>query len=169
MTSYSAEELYDIVSDVDSYNQFVPYCTGSRVLGPSKSSEARRNDQGASKIVDAELTIGFSALRESYVSEVSMRPNEWVLVRLRKRRYPNLQAKAKPSPLFQELRTAWRFRPLPASPSASFPRTEVNFTLSFAFSNPLYATIAGQVFEKLSGSMIDAFRTRSESVYGRRR
>ncbi|KAL4400068.1 ubiquinone binding protein [Malassezia pachydermatis] len=155
MTSYSAEELYDIVSDVDSYNQFVPYCTGSRVLGPSKSSEARRNDQGASKIVDAELTIGFSALRESYVSEVSMRPNEW--------------AKAKPSPLFQELRTAWRFRPLPASPSASFPRTEVNFTLSFAFSNPLYATIAGQVFEKLSGSMIDAFRTRSESVYGRRR
>ena len=86
---YTPKELYSIVSDVDSYHHFLPYCLGSRVIGPSDSPRAKENRQNASSIVDAELTIGFSAFRESYVSEVSMRPNEWVL------------AHAKPSPLFQ--------------------------------------------------------------------
>lgn len=152
---YTPKELYDIVSDVDSYHQFLPYCLGSRVIGPSDSSRAKENRQHASSIVDAELTIGFSAFRESYVSEVSMRPNEWVL------------AHAKPSPLFHELHTAWHFRPLPAGTSISL--TEVTFILSFAFSSPFYAAVAGQVFEKLSSSMIEAFRQRAQSVYGQRR
>ena len=148
-------DRYSIVSDVDSYHLFLPYCLGSRVIGPSDSPRAKENRQNASSIVDAELTIGFSAFRESYVSEVSMRPNEWVL------------AHAKPSPLFQELHTAWPFRPLPAD--ASIPRTEVTFTLAFAFSSPFYAAVAGQVFEKLSYSMLEAFQQRARSVYGLRR
>lgn len=152
---YTPKELYSIVSDVDSYHHFLPYCLGSRVIGPSDSPRAKENRQNASSIVDAELTIGFSAFRESYVSEVSMRPNEWVL------------AHAKPSPLFQELHTAWHFRPLPAG--ASIPRTEVTFTLAFAFSSPFYAAVAGQVFEKLSSSMLEAFQQRARSVYGLRR
>ena len=152
---YTPKELYSIVSDVDSYHLFLPYCLGSRVIGPSDSPRAKENRQNASSIVDAELTIGFSAFRESYVSEVSMRPNEWVL------------AHAKPSPLFQELHTAWHFRPLPAG--ASIPRTEVTFTLAFAFSSPFYAAVAGQVFEKLSSSMLEAFQQRARSVYGLRR
>lgn len=156
---YSAEELYAIVSDVDSYKQFLPYCVGSRVLGPSQSARAKQNEKKASKIVDAELAIGFSALRESYVSEVSMRPNEWV------------HAQAKPSPLFHELQTTWHFTPLPPAKTAgpTIPRTEVSFTLTFAFSSQLYAAIAGQVFEKLSSRMIDAFRQRAQVVYGIRR
>ena len=93
---YTPKELYSIVSDVDSYHLFLPYCLGSRVIGPSDSPRAKENRQNASSIVDAELTIGFSAFRESYVSEVSMRPNEWVL------------AHAKPSPLFQEQHTTYR-------------------------------------------------------------
>lgn len=70
-----------IVSDVDSYRQFLPYCIDSRVLGPTKSKKAQRKASEATNIVDAELSIGFSALRESYVSEVAMRQDEWVTVR----------------------------------------------------------------------------------------
>ena len=36
---------------------------------------------GAEKIVDAELSVGFASIRESYVSEVRMLPGQWVKVR----------------------------------------------------------------------------------------
>lgn len=75
------------------------------------------------------------------------------------------QAKAKPSPLFKGLETAWYFRTLPKVPHIQTPQTEVTFTLAFAFSSPMYAAIAGQVFQKLSSSMIDAFQSRSKAVY----
>ncbi|WFD18031.1 hypothetical protein MCAP1_000243 [Malassezia caprae] len=150
---YTSEQLYAIVADVDSYKDFLPYCLDSRVLGPS-GPRAKQNDPEATRFVDAELVIGFSALRESYISEVSMRPHEWV------------KAKAKPSPLFKGLDTAWHFRSLPQAPHMRTPQTEVTFTLAFAFSSPMYAAIAGQVFQKLSSSMIDAFQSRSEAVYG---
>ena len=169
---YTQQELYAIVSDVDSYRQFLPYCQNSRVLGPSRSVRARANQENAKKIVDAELTIGFSAVHESYISEVSMRPYEWV------------RAQAKPSPLFHELHTTWQFKALPPlSPStttqstgqlgaqvtSSTPRTQVSFTLAFAFSSQLYAALVGQVFESLSSRMIEAFRARAHTVYGPRR
>lgn len=68
------------MADVDAYKEFLPYCLDSRVLGPS-SPRATQAEPEAAKVVDAELVIGFSALRESYVSEVFMRPHEWVKVR----------------------------------------------------------------------------------------
>lgn len=77
---YSKEELFAVVSDVDSYAQFVPFCVESRVLGPTKNPDSRTKRERATSIVDAELTIGFSAVRESYVSEVSMRRGEFVTV-----------------------------------------------------------------------------------------
>lgn len=77
---YSADELFDIVADVDRYREFLPYCVDSRVLGPSLRPSRPREADGATYIVDAELTIGFAAIRESYVSEVRYRDGEWVKV-----------------------------------------------------------------------------------------
>ena len=90
--NYSCKELYTIVSDVNSYSKFVPFCVESRILGKtSKPSPASKQEQ-ATSVVDAELAIGFAALRETYVSEVSMRPDEFVKVRvlLTFRLVPNL-------------------------------------------------------------------------------
>ena len=169
---YTQQELYAIVSNVDSYSQFLPYCQKSRILGPSRSIRARANQENADKIVDAELTIGFSAVHESYISEVSMRPSEWG------------RAPAKPSPLVHELHPTGQFKALPplapstttqstgqlgAQVASSTPRTQVSFTLAFAFSSQLYAALVGQVFESLSSRMIEAFRARAHTVYGPRR
>lgn len=77
---YSRAELFKVVSDVDSYSEFVPFCVASRVLGPTKSPDPRTKKDQATSVVDAELAIGFASVRESYISEVSMRPNEFVTV-----------------------------------------------------------------------------------------
>ena len=36
LVPYSAEQMYQLVNDVDSYPEFLPGCTGSRVLSASE-------------------------------------------------------------------------------------------------------------------------------------
>ncbi|WP_306462040.1 SRPBCC family protein, partial [Serratia marcescens] len=42
LVPYSAEQMYQLVNDVDAYPEFLPGCTGSRVLeaGPSQMTAA---------------------------------------------------------------------------------------------------------------------------------
>lgn len=54
-----------MVADVEKYHEFVPWCTGSRII-------SRRYDRDGKLIrFDAELSIGFKfLLQQSYVSTV---------------------------------------------------------------------------------------------------
>lgn len=58
------QQMYDIVSDVDRYKEFVPWCTNSSV-------SSRRRGQAK-----AHLVIGFPPLAETYTSTMTLsRPN----------------------------------------------------------------------------------------------
>lgn len=72
--SYSHQEVYSIVADVASYCQFVPFCTGSRILDATTDSTGKVH-------LEAELTVGFPPFTESYVSNVTCTPNVSVEVR----------------------------------------------------------------------------------------
>ena len=79
--SYSQKQLYSLIANVDSYHHFVPYCTASRVLS---SRTLRLSDVPGFPPVErkeAELTVGFLAFKESYVSEVTCTPYLSVEVR----------------------------------------------------------------------------------------
>lgn len=102
---YRPSELYHIVSDVASYPQFIPFCTGSRILRKSLPSSPRPSASTSlpaqSITMDAELTVGFLSFKESYTSKVTCRPNE------------SVEAVASSStPLFKTLTTTWRFQPV---------------------------------------------------------
>lgn len=67
---YQARQLYDVVADVGSYPRFIPFCTGTRIM-----AEKRQGDSPTSQIsMDAEMTVGFLSLSESYVSKVTCTP-----------------------------------------------------------------------------------------------
>lgn len=51
---YSPEQLYEVVSQVQHYHQFVPWCVGSNVL--------RRSPDNS--YLEAELQIGFQMISE---------------------------------------------------------------------------------------------------------
>jgi len=56
--------MYDLVSDINQYKHFVPWCTDSKVI-------VNKND-----ILIAKLGVGFKAYSESYTSTVYLnRPN----------------------------------------------------------------------------------------------
>lgn len=57
---YTPEQLFDLVADVGSYPQFLPWCVGSRV-----------RSRTATHLV-SDLTIGFGPFRETFTSRVTL-------------------------------------------------------------------------------------------------
>ncbi|KAH7916087.1 dehydrase and lipid transport-domain-containing protein [Hygrophoropsis aurantiaca] len=164
---YRRSDLYRLVADVESYPSFVPYCTGSRILG-------QLTGQDRVVTMDAELTVGFLAFKDSYVSKVTCRP------------YESVEAVASSStPLFKRLTTVWRFQsasaesPHPSagslSPHHSIDQmiseenrgpTLVTLDIAFAFANPVYATASATFLGKVSKLMVGAFEERCLAVLG---
>lgn len=176
---YSRKQLYELVADVDSYHQFIPFCTSSRVLKSSrpdwKANPGKDGDPAVN--LEAELKVGFLGMDESYISKVECRPFE------------SVQAVAATStPLFKNLITTWSFHPASSkSPhptssqgisnslvsSATSKETDeeaptlLAFDIAFAFSNPLHATISKGFFGRVSSMMVTAFEERCLEVYGK--
>ncbi|KAG8865377.1 hypothetical protein FRB96_000267 [Tulasnella sp. 330] len=127
--------------------------------------------------VEHELTIGFLAFEESYVSTVKCIPHE------------SVEATAS-SVLFKSLTTSWRFQPAsPYSPHATSstsdpPRsisgtdtslgslaadqgpTLLSIDINYAFASPTHATIASKVFGSVSSQIMQAFEKRCLEVHG---
>ena len=59
VSSYTPEQLFDLVVDVERYPEFLPWCTGAAI--------ARRHEDG----FEADLAIGFRLLRASYRSKIT--------------------------------------------------------------------------------------------------
>lgn len=62
---YSAEQMFDLVAEIERYPEFLPWCQGARI----------RKREG--NVVHADLVIGFRMFRERYTSRVELnRPHE---------------------------------------------------------------------------------------------
>ena len=59
---YPAERLYDLVSDVEDYPNFLPWCVGLRV-------NSRTGNE-----IRADMIVGFKMLREKFTSKVTLTP-----------------------------------------------------------------------------------------------
>lgn len=57
--------MYDVVSNVREYQEFVPFCNFSRVY----STQPVR--QGGATVFKGELGVGFKMFQEKYMSEVT--------------------------------------------------------------------------------------------------
>lgn len=61
---HTAEQLFDLVSDVEDYPNFLPWCVALRVNN-------RDND-----VIRADMVVGFKMLREKFTSRVTLTPKE---------------------------------------------------------------------------------------------
>ncbi|KAF8494196.1 dehydrase and lipid transport-domain-containing protein [Russula emetica] len=169
---YTRRQLYAVVSDVDSYASFVPFCTHSRVIRPLAPTPTPATPNAQQ--MEAELTVAFLAFTERYTSRVTCVPCE------------SVKAVAESAtPLFKNLETTWHFHPASSThrsndhptrsttPSQSQPLapedvgpTVISLTLSFAFANPVHAAVSKAFFGRVSGLMVKAFEERCSKVYG---
>ncbi|CAG8655530.1 14125_t:CDS:2 [Funneliformis caledonium] len=142
VVGYTQKQLYDVVSNIDEYHLFIPYCTNSEVL-KSHSVDKR------TKILTAALGVGFKGFSETYLSEVTCERPRFAV--------------ASSDALFSHLISVWQFAPHNELPST---HCYLDFHLEFEFTSPLHAQVANVFFDQVSALMIDAFEERCNQVYG---
>jgi ribosome-associated toxin RatA of RatAB toxin-antitoxin module len=64
---------------------------------------------------------------------------------------------------FSRLDGDWKFTPLGGQGQRA---CKVELALCYGFDNTALAALVGPVFDKIAGSMVDAFVKRAEAVYG---
>jgi len=135
---HSAHEMFTLVTDVDHYPQFLPWCDRASVLETTADG------------VVAQVGIAIGGLRQSFTTRNTHVLNERV----------DLALVDGP---FSLLEGHWRFIPLGDGTQRA---CKIEFSLDYDFSSQTLAALVGPVFDKIAGSMVDAFVKRADQVYG---
>lgn len=136
---YSARQMYDLVADVASYPQFIPWTIATRV----KSVEP----VGDHAVMHADMVVGFKMFREKFLSRVDLYEDAL-----------KIDTEYVDGP-FKYLISKWEFVDADAG-------CEVRFKVDFEFKNRLLQGAAGLFFMDAMQRIVRAFETRAEVLYG---
>ena len=135
---YTAAQMNDLVFDVKSYPQFLPWCLD--VIMHEQSDVHLR----------AELVVGYKFLRERFTSLVT-------------REYPHrIHVQYQDGP-FHYLNNHWVFEP-----GESGQDCTIDFFVDFEFKVTLFQKAMQVFFQEAVRVMITAFERRAEALYGKK-
>lgn len=135
---YSPQEMFDLVTDVPSYPQFLPWCDHAAI----RSWEA--------DAVLAEVGIAFAGVHKTFVTRNTHEPGRRVTMALVE------------GP-FSQLDGDWHFHPVGDGTQRA---CKVELELHYGFNSRALAALVGPVFDRIAASLVEAFVARAEKVYG---
>lgn len=136
---YTAQQMYDLVADVASYPQFLPWTAAARIRS--------RDDQGDHEVMLADLVISFKVFRERFGSRVTLWPEE-----------QRIDTEYLDGP-FKYMVSKWAF-------TDTDEGVEVAFFVDFEFRNRLLQGAAGMFFYEAMQRIVRAFERRAAALYG---
>jgi ribosome-associated toxin RatA of RatAB toxin-antitoxin module len=139
---YSPREMYALVTAVEQYPRFLPWCAHAEVL--------ERRDEG----ITARLGLAYHGVRHSFTTRNHHVPDESVKVTL-------------VDGPFSLLDGTWCFHAL-GRPGTEDKACRIVFDLRYAFSSAALETVVSPVFDRIANTFVDAFVRRAEEVYGAR-
>ncbi|HRD85407.1 MAG TPA: type II toxin-antitoxin system RatA family toxin [Rubrivivax sp.] len=139
---YSPAEMYTLVTAIDDYPQFLPWCDSAEVLD--------RHEGG----VTARLGLAYMGVRHSFTTRNDHQAGQSVVVRL-------------VDGPFSMLDGTWSFREL-GRPGSDAAACKIEFDLRYAFASPALEKVVSPVFDKVANTFVDSFVARAEQVYGPR-
>ena len=139
---YSASEMYDLVTGVEQYPRFLPWCDKAEVL--------ERRDDG----ITARLGLAYMGIKHAFTTRNLHVPGESVTVNL-------------VDGPFSLLDGTWLFKPIGRAGSEQ-QACKIEFDLRYAFSSRALEAVVSPVFDKVAATFVDSFVRRAEAVYGAR-
>ena len=136
---YTAQQMYDLVADVKSYPQFLPWCAAARIRS--------RRPEGAAEIMEADLVISFKVFRERFGSRVTLFPEDW-----------RIDTEYLDGP-FKYMKSNWSFAEAEGG-------CDVSFFVDFEFRNAVLQKLIGVVFNEAMLRIVRAFERRAAELYG---
>jgi ribosome-associated toxin RatA of RatAB toxin-antitoxin module len=140
---YSAREMYSLVTAVEDYPQFLPWCAQAEVL--------ERGGEG----MKVRLTLAYAGIRHAFTTRNAHVADRSVLVGLVDGPFSLLDGR-------------WQFLPLGGESGAPERACKVELDMSYAFSSPALERVVSPVFDRVANTLVDSFVRRAEQVYGSR-
>jgi len=135
---HSAHEMFALVTDVVRYPEFLPWCSSGQVLEESPNGMV------------ASIGMSFGGLHKSFTTRNTHETDRRI----------HLELVDGP---FSRLDGTWNFTPVGEPGQRA---CKVEFVLNYGFSSTTLAALVGPVFDKIAGSLVDAFVKRADQVYG---
>jgi coenzyme Q-binding protein COQ10 len=139
---HRAEQMFDLVADVERYPEFVPLCQSMKI-------RHRMPKPDGTEIVVAEMVVSFKLVRETFTSQVTLdRPNLKILVEY-------LEGP------FSTLENRWTFEP------NGDQACDVGFFIQYEFKSRMLGMLMGTMFDTAFSRLSAAFEKRADQVYGK--
>ncbi|WOI56796.1 type II toxin-antitoxin system RatA family toxin [Palleronia sp. LCG004] len=136
---YTAQQMYDLVADVESYPKFLPWTAAARVR------DRRQTEDG--EVMEADLVISFKVFRERFRSEVTLRPDDM-----------KIDTRYVTGP-FRHMNSTWTFMEREKG-------CEVKFDVDFEFKSRILGSAASMFFNDAMQRIVRAFERRAAQLYG---
>ena len=133
---YSAEQMFSLVDDIESYPKFLPFC-----------SDATTRRDMENKIISATLTADVLGFTKSFSTRnINDKPNSITMTLTE-------------GPL-KKLNGKWLFKSLGNN------KCEVSLEVDYAISGSFFSFVFERGVEKVADDMVDAFYKRAQMIYG---
>ena len=136
---YTAKQMYMLVSDINSYAEFLPWCSAARIK--------HRTVQEGHEVLEADLVVSFKVFREKFRSRVTL-----------KDRAQTIETVYIDGP-FKHMVSEWSFEDMEEG-------CRVKFYVEFEFKNAIMQKLIGMVFNEAMQRIVRAFEKRANILYG---
>ena len=137
--SYTKDQMFDLVADIDRYDEFLPWCNNSKIINTSIKDDI--------KIVIADLEIGYDQFVYTYRSEVKLHKDK-----------SEINVRNLDGP-FKYLENNWKFVTVNES------ECEIQFKIDFELNIALFDILMRKFFDLAFQKMVDAFISRANEIY----
>ncbi len=125
LVKFSAQDMYNLVDDIESYPDFLPWCSGSRIICRTP------------EMVEAELMIAKGGFNKSFTTRNKLEPGVRISMSLVKGPFSYLQG-------------SWRFIPL--REDASKISLDLEFEMAGKLANLAFGTVFNQICNTMVSS-----------------
>ncbi|MBB4302464.1 coenzyme Q-binding protein COQ10 [Rhodobium orientis] len=138
---HTAENMFELVADVENYPKFLPLCQAARLRGKKVVSPS-------CDVIVADMTVAYKVIRETFTSRATLNRGDMAI-----------EVEYLDGP-FKYLHNRWKFDDLPGH------NCDVAFFISYEFRSRMLSAVMGAVFDKAFRMFATAFENRADELYG---